>query len=920
MKNLILFIFVFITAISLGQEKDPKITLSFENTDLKLVLDEVEEQTGTTFFYLEPWIKPIKVTGNFSNIPLNELLATILKETLINFYVLPDKKIVFTRNNIIYDVLPDGFFGNDGPDTMLSEDIQDVNPVFYTDNKSTKKIRTETVHIGKELSNSGKKRLKLSGIVKNFITGEPISNLSIYSKNMRLGATTNDEGYYTLLLPPGLNILETSSMGIEDAQIRVVIYNDGVYNFSLQESVEELDEVVLRANLTENVEMATTGKNELNSEDSKNIPLVLGERDILRVATTLPGITTVGEGASGFNVRGGSTDQNLILMDNAVIYNPSHFFGIFQALNPFVTNNLDIYKGSIPAEYGGRLSSVFDIRTKNGSTDEFKGEGSIGPITNNIALEIPIVKEKSSLILGGRSTYSDWLLNSLDDASLKNSKASFFDLVSTYNHDINENNELKLTGYYSNDAFSITSDSIYKYSNKVFSLNWGHKFNDKHRASLILAHSGYDFNINYDGDSNKDFALGYRIKETEIKIKMRYLPFQKHKFDYGISSKLYGVNPGFIKPRGSESNVETTIIPNEKALESAIFLSDNYTVSDKFLVDVGIRYSFYAALGKLTDRQYEEGKPKNESTLQSTKEYGNNQIVQTYSAPEARISARYFLRPSLSLKGSFNNSTQFIHTLSNNTTVSPIDTWKLSDTNIKPAKAIQMALGIYKNFEDNLYELSLEGYYKKATNILDFKVGSQLLLNEHIETEVLQGRSRAYGMELLLRKSRGNLNGWLGYTYSRSMLKLDSEHAEERVNGGQYFPSNYDKPHDISLVLNYKFTKRYSLSANFIYQTGRPVTYPIGRYEYNNSEYVVYSDRNAFRIPDYYRLDLGFNMEGNHKLKKLAHSFWSFSIYNVLGRNNPYSVFFVTDNGEVKAYQSSIFAIPIPTVSYNFKF
>ncbi|MEX0360417.1 MAG: TonB-dependent receptor plug domain-containing protein, partial [Allomuricauda sp.] len=417
-----------------------------------------------------------------------------------------------------------------------------------------------------------------------------------------------------------------------------------------------------------------------------------------------------------------------------------------------------------------------------------------------------------------------------------------------------------------------------------------------------------------------DFDLGYKNNETEIKLKMKYLHSDKHKFDFGLSSKLYVVDPGDIVPLGGDSEVTSLTIPQEKGLESAVFASDSYEVNDKLLIDIGLRYSFYAALGASSQRIYQENGPKNSGTLVETQDFDKNEVIETYGGPEARVSARYFLTPDFSIKASINNAYQYIHTLSSNTTVSPTDTWKLSDLNIKPQEAYQGSLGLYKNFGGNTFELSLEGYYKKQTNLLDYKVGAQLLLNEAIETEVIQGDGKAYGVEFLIKKNEGKLNGWLGYTYSRSFVKLDSPFAEERVNNGEFFPSNFDKPHDISLVANYKFTRRFSASANFVYQTGRPVTFPIGSFSFNNSEFVFYSDRNKFRIPDYYRLDLSFNMEGNHKIKKFAHSFWSFSIYNVLGRNNPYSVFFVTEDGDIKAYQSSIFAIPVPTITYNFKF
>lgn len=918
-----LLVFFISANMTFAQESIPKISLSYQGISKAAVLLQLEEKSGLDFYYVEEWLDEELVSGDFNEVSLNEILESLFMETAINFYILDGEKVLLTRNTIIYDELPGGFFGRKDSIALVERGAKKntvVNPVFYNDNATAKAASLETVRIGKADINNGAQRFTLQGYVRNLDTGEPLQDLSILVKGKGIGTVTDANGFYKIELPAGQNVLRTSSMGIQGSERQVVIYNDGTLDFELAESLELLEEVVVEADAAKNVEEANTGTTQIESEESKNIPLVLGERDILRVATTLPGITTAGEGAAGFNVRGGKTDQNLILLDDAVIYNPSHFFGIFQALNPYTTKGVDIYKGNIPSEYGGRLSSVFDIQTKDGNLEKFAGEASVGPVTANIALEIPLAKDRSSLVIGGRGAYSNWILRALDDESLNNSTASFYDGIIKFNSKINENNDVRATAYYSRDAFSITSDSIYNYSNRGASLRWDRKFNEKNTGSFILANSQYRFNIDFDGQSNNDFGLGYQVDETELKVKFKYLFNEQHRFTYGLAAKYYGVNPGSIEPDGPSSIIQPLTIPKEQALESALFIADEFKVNDKLLIDVGLRYSFYAALGESEQRIYADGVPRSEGTLVGTEQFDSNEFIQTYGGPEVRASARYFLKPDLSLKASFNNGYQFIHTLSNNTTVSPIDTWKLSDTNIKPQQGNQFSLGLYQNLKENEYEISLEGYYKTAKNVLDFKTGAQLLLNETIETEVLQGNGKSYGVEFLIRKNKGRLNGWLGYTYSRSLIQFDSEFSEERINNGNFFPSNYDKPHDISVVANYKFTKRYSLSANFVYQTGRPVTYPIGTYQFNNSEFVFYSNRNEFRIPDYYRLDLGINIEGNHRIKKFAHSFWTISVYNVLGRNNPYSVFFVTEEGEVKALQSSIFAIPIPSITYNFKF
>lgn len=719
------------------------------------------------------------------------------------------------------------------------------------------------------------------------------------------------------MLPYGKNKIETSFVGFDSLIKNLLIYGDGSLNLFIYEESEQLDEIIIDASKNKNTRQTVSGVTQIKTQQIKNIPLVLGERDILKVAITLPGIKTAGEGSEGVNVRGGKVDQNLFLLDDATIYNPTHFLGLFSAINPFATKDLKIYKGNIPAEYGGRLSSVFDIRTKSPNTKKFQGEASIGPVTGNINLEIPIVKKKSGLLIGIRSTYSDWLLSLLDDKKLKNSNVSFFDGITKYKHKFNDNNSLKITTYHSKDQYRIASDTINKYRNTVASVNWHHTFNNKNSGNLIISNSNYTFNINYKkNNTNKGYDLKYRINETGLKIKMKYAHSEKHNIDYGLESKLYNISPGSIKPNGNLSIIKPLSINNEKGIESSLFISDEIPVNKKLTVNLGLRFSQYLLL-RFDQRVYKEDSPKNSSTLINTI---YNKKYKSYQGLSYRFSGRYSLSEDLSLKASFNKSFQYIHRLNNNTTATPVDTWRLSDSNIKPQEAFQTSLGIFKNLKGNDYEISLEGYYKKYKNLLDYKVGANLLLNENIETEVLQGDGKSYGAELLIKKNNGKLNGWVGYSYSRSLIQLKSQFNEETVNNGVFFPTNYDKPHDFSTILNYKITDRYSFSTNFTYQTGRPITYPTGKYNYHGVEYLTYSDRNQFRIPDYYRLDIGFNIEGNHKIKKFAHSFWNISIYNVLGRNNPYSVYFRTVGGNVNGYKSSIFSTPIPTITYNFKF
>lgn len=923
MKRLISLYVIFLLCLSsFGQKTGEGISISFENEELSKVLKRLESESGYKIFYSEDWLPAKQVSRNYKKTEIGIILDDILSETVLNYYILDGSRIILTQNNVIYDRLPEGFFGREEESELVENENEDdaaeySSPVFYTDTKATSEV--ETVRIGKENSENKQRRFKLSGHVYDKKTGRPISNLAVISNNSRTGVSTDLDGYYEINLRPGINLIQTKSLTNENVTKRVVIYNNGTLDFHLEESLEMLGEVQLSSNADKNVDNANTGEEEIDMENIKNIPLVLGERDVMKVATTLPGISKAGEGSAGINVRGGKADQNLILMDDAVMYNPSHFFGIFSAINPFTSGSAKIYKGNIPARFGGRLSSVFEIRTKDSNTEEFQGEASLGPVTSNLAIEMPVVKGKSGLMLGGRSTYSDWILKNLDEEQLNNSTAFFYDGILKYNHEFNDNNKLSTTGYISKDRFSITSDSIYSYENRIASLRYDHRFNDRNRGALILTNSNYRFNINYEDNLQDNFESGYQINETEMKLDMDFILSSDHQFNYGVSGKLYNVSPGFIEASDEQSNIRSRSLSKEQGLEAAAWLADDFKISDELLLSAGLRFSLFTALGEDEVRIYEENGPKNDNTVEDTRSYGKSEAIATYAGPELRLSARYFLLPDLSLKASYNNTYQYIHTLSNNVTISPTDTYRLSGYHIKPQRAQQYSLGIFKNFDSNTIETSIETYYKTSQNMLDFKTGANLFLNEFVETEAIQGEGRSYGIEFLLKKA-GDLNGWIGYTYSRSFLKLDGDYREERVNNGEYFPSNYDKPHDFSLVANYKITQRFSFSANFVYQTGRPITYPVSQYSYDGSEYVLYSDRNQFRIPDYYRLDLSFNLEGNHKLNKVGHSFWNFSVYNVLGRNNPYSVYFVTKDGEIQGRQSSIFAVPIPTISYNFQF
>ncbi len=895
-KNCLFIIFIF-TLFKLSSQNN--LTINFNEVTKLEAIELIESKSNYRFYFVEKWLDNTKVSGQFDNKNIYKILEHIFGNSSINYFIL-NNKIILSNGQLIRR--PNNF------QTEIKEDSY----IPLVDNSNF-------TPIGKEEKNR-QEFYYISGVVKNLKTNKPIEGATIFEREKNIVTTTNDKGYYKLKIPYGKNNIETSFIGHSIETRSILLLNNGTLNFYLDEEGEKLDEVVINSKKNRNLKETVASIVQIKAKDIKTIPQILGERDLLKAVTTLPGIKSAGEGSEGINVRGGKVDQNLFLLDQGVIYNPTHFLGLFSAINPFTTESVNVYKANTPIEYDGRLSSVFEMNTKDANTTKLSGEASIGPVTGNLSIETPIIKGKSGLLVGARSTYSNWILSLIDDDQLSKSSVSFYDAILKYNHEFNKNNTVKVTGYHSNDQFQIATDSINTYSNTTASINWFHKFNNKHLSNFILSTSNYNFGIKFEKDETNDFDLKYKVNETGLKFKFQYLHSKQHQFNYGVESKLYNISPGTITPLGNNSLVTGLNIPNEKGLEAGIFISDNYQVNKKLAFDFGLRFSKYLSLGPTTKRTYQDNLPKNTASLVNNVAIGNNEIYNTYEGLSYRLSARYLLNNNLSVKGGVNKSFQYIHRLSNNTTASPLDTWRLSDHNIKPQEGLQLSLGLFQNFDNSQYEVSLEGYYKKYENLTDFKTGANLLLNETIETEILQGPGKSYGAEFLIRKKSGKLNGWLGYSYSRSLIQLDGNFNEERVNNGQYFPTNYDKPHNVDVVLNYKLTERYSISSNFSYQSGRPITYPSGKFISQGAEFLTYSNRNQFRIPDYFRLDIGFNIEGNHKIKKLAHSFWNISIYNVLGRNNPYSIFFETVNGNVTGYKSSIFSTPIPTITYNLKF
>ena len=722
-------------------------------------------------------------------------------------------------------------------------------------------------------------------------------------------------------LIPGIPVLDNDTVAVASSKTKVYVVPGVKKARASIADDQELDEIVVVGGRPSSVDNVIMGSEKFKPQLLKNIPSAFGESDIMKIVLSLPGVTTVGEASSGYNVRGGATDQNLILFNGGTVFNPSHLFGLFTSFNSDAVEDVELFKSSIPVEYGGRISSVLKVVSKEANMQKLTGSASIGVLTSKATIEIPIVKDKMSLLLNGRTTYSDWILKKLPEKSgYKDGTANFYDVGGVLTWKPNSQNRLKVNGYLSNDKFSFRSDDSYGYQNANISAEWRSVLNEKMTATLSAGLDHYDYFNEDRATPSMAARLSFGIDQLWGKLNFRHRLTEKQVITYGISMQHYNVQAGKYEPVGDASYIKSDQLQHEKALESAAYLSYECPLTEKLTVSAGLRYSMFNALGPRDVNYYEDGQlPSEETLLETRHETG---IIKTYHAPEIRLSARYALQENLSLKAGFNTMHQYIHKVSNTSIMSPTDIWKLSDPNIKPQKGWQVAAGIYHETRDKKYELSAEVYYKHIDDYLNYRNSAVLLMNPHLETDVISTKGKAYGVELQVKKPTGKVNGWVSYTFARSLLRQDDNGVKYLLNDGDWYPSEYDRPHEVKAVVNFKFTERYSFSSNFNYATGRPTTLPTGKYynTYYQKFMPYYSDRNTYRIPDYMRLDLAFNIEPTHKLTSFLHTSFSIGVYNALARRNAYNIYYVNEGDMIKGYRLSVFGTAIPYVSLNIQF
>ena len=822
-------------------------------------------------------------------VPRAEFLQRAFSELRDNGYTVTEYegRYFILRGKDIATRLPAGYF-----DTRKAV-VDTAFQKYLADQATVMTFQNKVYEIGDPDGARRSGRATVRGYVRDVSSGEPLVGVSVYLDDGKSFTQTDAYGFYKLTLPMGPNKLGFSGWSLEDMKLDLVVYGDGALDVVMKEKVFTLKGAVVTSESMSHHRTPQMGIEKVRMNVIKNVPVAFGEADALKVVLTLPGVKSVGEAASGFNVRGGSTDQNLILFNEGTIYNPNHMFGILSSFNPDVINDVELYKSSIPARYGGRISSVLEVRSRDGNSKKFQGSLGLGLLTSRLHLEGPIVKDRTTFILGGRTTYSNWIFKLLPpNSSYAGGKASFQDVNLGVSHKINDRNSIHAYGYFSRDKFSFSNDTTFRYRNINGSLKWHSIFNDKHSMTATAGYDSYHYGIEDTFNAHTAYTLNTSVDQYFGKLNFKYSATDAHTLEYGLNATVYDLNPGSYHPASDSSLVKMTDLDHERALEAALYVSDTWVLNEHLSFDAGLRWSQFLRPG--------------------SKGF--------HGGPEIRLSGKYSFNDVTSVKAGFNTMRQYIHMISNSINVSPTDSWRLTSDQIRPQTGWQAAAGIYRTLMDNTVDLSLEAYYKRVKHYIDYKSGAVLVMNPNLADDLIETENRSYGVEIMAKKTLGKLNGWVSYTYSRSQLREMEDRGIYTINNGNWYNAAYDKPHDLKVVANYKFTHRYSISANLDYSTGRPVTLPIGRYRYANGMRLVYSERNGYRIPDYFRLDLALIIEPSHYLRQLTHLSFTIGCYNVTGRKNPYSVYYTSDGQNITGHMLSVFATQIPYVNLNLKF
>jgi len=771
----------------------------------------------------------------------------------------------------------------------------------------------------------------ISGTVTEEETGVPVEGAIVNKFRTTIGSVTNEDGYFSFRLPLGLHTLIVKMVGMEPKAQRINLVGPGTLDFQLKESAVILDKVIIEGKAPDiNVREVISGISRLDIEEIKNITPFLGEVDVIKSLQTLPGVSTVGEGASGFNVRGGRVDQNLILQNGGQLFNASHVLGFFSAFNPDLTDNFTLYKGNIPAQYGGRISSVLDVSLREGDYERYKVTGGLGLVASRLVVEGPIIPDKTTFIIGGRASYSNYLLKRAKNEDVRKSSANFHDLNFTISHRIKNNNRFRLSFHGSHDFFRFADEFGFSWDTQLGTFQWQKLISSSVHSDFTAVYGNYSSML-FEPTGPEAVEVENGIRYFQIKENILYSPGNNQLINAGLELIHYDNKPETQNPYTQESGIINRVVNKEQGREISVYINDEVTFTDNLSISAGLRYTIFQNIGPYQVYSYDPASTRKVSSITDTTYYDKADLIQQYGGIEPRLAVRYQLNPNSSIKLSYTKMRQYIHSISNTTAPTPIDVWQLSNKYVKPQVADNFSIGYFRNYANNTWEISMDAYYRNISNLVEYKDFVELLINDHLETDLLSAKGRAYGAEVYVKKSTGKWTGWLSYTFSRSEVQVNGPFRDEVINRGEWFPTNYDKPHNLTLVLNRKLGSKSSFNTSITYSTGRPISGVTSSYEIGTVQVSQFSDRNEFRIPDYFRVDLSFTIAENvwkHRVgrdlsKRRYKDSFSISVYNLFSRNNAYSVFFrVPDEFFLtpRPHQLSVLGQAFPAITYNFKF
>lgn len=853
-----------------AQSSDLRISADFQQVELAQAIEALEKAYPIRFYFKSSWIKNLKVNAQLDSVTVSQAARLLLAQSSLYYAILNERMVVISPENL--------------QNVPINDQILFEISGYLKDGNNLTAINPGTVYF--------------SGVTEQ-------------------SANTNAQGFFKLKLPYGRYAVKAIGQGSFERNFEIDVFKDTFLELELLEKTIELEDVIIRGTgIDDNISGTNSGRVTVNIETLSSMPAFLGEVDVSRAVITIPGVATVGEGATGFNVRGGNLDQNLILMDNIPLYNSSHLLGFFSVFNPDMIQSFTLHKGGIPARYGGKISSVLEVRQQTSGKDHLKLKASAGFVTSKLFVDIPIVKGKSGLILSGRGAYPGWIIDRVDDQTLRQSDASYFDINAKFDYAFNDNNQLEITGYSSWDDFSFAEDTVFEYRTTAASLKYEHVISKENTLIISTSYSDYQANL-VNGLSGQESNTENAIQQIHSKIIYGNNDWLGHEIEAGLDVSYYQVAGGTLTA-ANNSAVQPKLLPDEKGLESAFFISDEMSLTANLKVMLGLRYSQFHIIGAGEFPLFDPNQPRSQSSIIETLSLSSGEFEKISSGFEPRAAINYTLNPGTAVKLGYNRTRQYIHLLSNTVASLPTDPWKLSGPSLKPLVGDQVTAGIFKNFKNNTYETSVEGFYKEIKDIIDFRDGTQVILNEDVINQLLQGDARSGGIELSLAKKSGTLKGRLGYTFSKSEISFASPFPQEQLNDGTFFAANFDRPHQLSLDNELKLSRLWTLSSSFTLNSGRPVTLPGSSFFLGNVRVFGDIERNNFRTPDYHRLDLAVTLKGsNKKDTKFEHS-WTFSVYNVYARKNPFSVYLNAPNGiSPRVFQLSVLGTAFPSLTYN---